>query len=114
MSSFDFVIIGGGVGAGYLARDIAPTLAAEQKTLLIISSAPNSLTPMERPAVSKGSLIPAMTFLRNPMEDDGKKFPYACKGADGPTMPPSWYEETEGVTFMGQRLAKVLTLTAKR
>ena len=119
MSSFDFVIIGGGIGAGYLARDIAPTLAAEKKTLLIISSAPPSLTPMERPAVSKGSLNPALTFLRNPTEDDGKKFPFACKGAGGPAMPPSWYEETEGVSFMGSMTctgvdfdSKTLTLSS--
>ena len=96
MASYDFVIIGGGVGAGYMAKELAPKLSG--KTLLIVSSAPTP--PMERPAVSKGSLNPALSFLRNPKEEDGAKFPWVCKGSGGDPMPPSWYEEAEGVTLM--------------
>ena len=69
MSSYDVVIIGGGVGAGYLVKEVLAKSEANPNsspipTIAVVSSDPPLLPPMERPAVSKGSMLADMCMIR--------------------------------------------------
>ncbi|GMI14425.1 hypothetical protein TrVE_jg13213 [Triparma verrucosa] len=116
MSSYDVVIIGGGVGAGYLVKEVLAKSEANPNsspvpTIAVVSSDPPLLPPMERPAVSKGSMLADKPFLRNP-SGAADKFPYV-KTAAGDPMSPKFWETTENVTLLSSTTATSIDFGAK-
>ncbi|XP_010553373.1 PREDICTED: monodehydroascorbate reductase 1, peroxisomal [Tarenaya hassleriana] len=80
--SFKYVILGGGVSAGYAAREFAKQ-GVRPGELAIISK--EAVAPYERPALSKGYLFP----------EGAARLPgfYACVGSGGEKQLPEWYKE---------------------
>ena len=105
---YDYVVVGGGVGAAYFVSSLAPNLLPS--TCLVISSDPGRLRPYERPAVTKGCLEPDKGFLREP---SGGNFPYCTKGEGGEGMDAEWYENKEGVTYLAQTKAEGVSFSDK-
>ncbi|MQM12131.1 hypothetical protein Taro_045046 [Colocasia esculenta] len=79
---FKYVILGGGVAAGYAAREFAK-LGVNPGELAIISK--ESVAPYERPALSKGYLFP----------QGAARLPgfHVCVGSGGERLLPEWYTE---------------------
>ncbi|KAJ9181418.1 hypothetical protein P3X46_009551 [Hevea brasiliensis] len=80
--SFKYVIVGGGVAAGYAAREFAKQ-GVKPGELAIISK--EAVAPYERPALSKAYLFPAGTA----------RLPgfHVCVGSGGERLAPEWYKE---------------------
>eukprot|EP00245_Coleochaete_scutata_P002817 TRINITY_DN1395_c0_g2_i1.p1 TRINITY_DN1395_c0_g2~~TRINITY_DN1395_c0_g2_i1.p1 ORF type:complete len:432 (-),score=71.50 TRINITY_DN1395_c0_g2_i1:562-1857(-) len=82
VQSYKYVILGGGVAAGYAAREFVKLgLAAGE--LAIVSR--ESVAPYERPALSKAYLN-----LENPPRLPGF---HTCVGSGGERLTPEWYSE---------------------
>ncbi|MQL98477.1 hypothetical protein Taro_031184 [Colocasia esculenta] len=79
---FKYVILGGGVAAGYAAREFAK-LGVNPGELAIISK--EAVAPYERPALSKGYLFP----------QGAARLPgfHVCVGSGGERLLPEWYTE---------------------
>ncbi|KAK6942638.1 FAD/NAD(P)-binding domain [Dillenia turbinata] len=77
---FKYVILGGGVSAGYAAREFAKQ-GVKPHELAIISK--EAVAPYERPALSKAYLFP-----ENPARLPGF---HVCVGSGGERLPPEWY-----------------------
>ena len=98
-NSYDYVVVGGGVAAGYFASSLSAHLEKNGKTLLIISSDADGLAPYERPEVSKGCLNPENAAARDP-KVDSDKFPWCCKSTNGTALTPEWYQNHTKITLM--------------
>eukprot|EP00252_Welwitschia_mirabilis_P014249 TRINITY_DN31349_c0_g1_i1.p1 TRINITY_DN31349_c0_g1~~TRINITY_DN31349_c0_g1_i1.p1 ORF type:complete len:435 (-),score=121.38 TRINITY_DN31349_c0_g1_i1:287-1591(-) len=79
---FKYIILGGGVAAGYAAREFVK-LGLQPGQLAIISK--EAVAPYERPALSKGYLFP----------EGAARLPgfHVCVGSGGERQPPEWYPE---------------------
>ncbi|KAL6507719.1 hypothetical protein OROGR_023914 [Orobanche gracilis] len=86
--SFKYVIIGGGVAAGYAAREFAKQ-GVKPGELAIISK--EAVAPYERPALSKAYLFPEGTA----------RLPgfHVCVGSGGERLLPDWYTE-KGISLI--------------
>ncbi|KAK9170451.1 hypothetical protein Syun_002591 [Stephania yunnanensis] len=80
--SFKYVIIGGGVAAGYAAREFSKQ-GVKPGELAIISK--EAVAPYERPALSKAYLFP-----ESPARLPGF---HVCVGSGGERLLPEWYTE---------------------
>ncbi|KGN59111.1 monodehydroascorbate reductase, seedling isozyme-like [Cucumis sativus] len=80
--SFKYVIVGGGVSAGYAAREFVK-LGLKAGELAIISK--EAVAPYERPALSKAYLFP-----ESPARLPGF---HVCVGSGGQRLLPGWYKE---------------------
>ncbi|XVF76248.1 hypothetical protein PTKIN_Ptkin13bG0250900 [Pterospermum kingtungense] len=80
--SFKYVIVGGGVAAGYAAREFSKQ-GVQPGELAIISK--EAVAPYERPALSKGYLFP----------EGAARLPgfHVCVGSGGEKLLPEWYKE---------------------
>ncbi|KAK6928347.1 FAD/NAD(P)-binding domain [Dillenia turbinata] len=80
--AFVYVILGGGVAAGYAALEFTKR-GLSPGELCIISEEP--VVPYERPALSKGFLLP----------EDPARLPsfHTCVGANEERLTPKWYNE---------------------
>ncbi|KAM1057405.1 hypothetical protein ACFX2A_031352 [Malus domestica] len=80
--SFKYVIIGGGVAAGYAAREFVKQ-GLKPGELAIISK--EAVAPYERPALSKAYLLP----------EGAARLPgfHVCVGSGGEKLLPEWYAE---------------------
>ncbi|XP_039051506.1 monodehydroascorbate reductase, seedling isozyme-like [Hibiscus syriacus] len=80
--SFKYVILGGGVAAGYAAREFAKQ-GVQPGELAIISK--EEVAPYERPALSKAYLFP----------EGAARLPgfHVCVGSGGERLLPEWYKE---------------------
>lgn len=81
-NNFKYLIVGGGVAAGYAAREFVRQ-GVKPGELGIISE--ESVAPYERPALSKGYLFPK-NAARLPQF-------HVCVGSGGERLEGSWYEE---------------------
>ncbi|CAL5325256.1 unnamed protein product [Camellia sinensis] len=82
--AFVYVILGGGVGAGYAALEFTKR-GVSHGELCIISEEP--VAPYERPALSKGFLLPEVgSPARLPSF-------HTCVGANEERLTPKWYKE---------------------
>ncbi|KAL6858733.1 hypothetical protein ACP4OV_017735 [Aristida adscensionis] len=79
---FKYIILGGGVAAGYAAREFGKQ-GVNPGELAIISK--ESVAPYERPALSKGYLFP----------QNAARLPgfHTCVGSGGEKLLPEWYSE---------------------
>lgn len=79
---FKYIILGGGVAAGYAAKEFA-NQGVQPGELAIISR--ESVAPYERPALSKGYLFP----------QNAARLPgfHTCVGSGGEKLLPEWYAE---------------------
>ncbi|CAM8949254.1 unnamed protein product [Rhodiola kirilowii] len=79
---FKYIILGGGVAAGYAAREFSKH-GLEPGQLAIISK--EAVAPYERPALSKAYLFPQGTA----------RLPgfHTCVGSGGERLLPEWYKE---------------------
>ncbi|XP_061340219.1 monodehydroascorbate reductase, seedling isozyme-like [Gastrolobium bilobum] len=80
--SFKYVILGGGVAAGYAAREFSKQ-GLKPGELAIISK--EAVAPYERPALSKAYLLP-----ESPARLPGF---HVCVGSGGERLLPEWYKE---------------------
>lgn len=82
VKSFKYVIVGGGVAAGYAAREFAQQ-GIKPGELAIVSR--EAVAPYERPALSKGYLFP----------ERATRLPefHVCVGSGGERLLPQWYAE---------------------
>lgn len=80
--SFKYVIVGGGVAAGYAAREFG-NQGVKPGELAVISK--EAVAPYERPALSKAYLFPEGTA----------RLPgfHVCVGSGGERLLPDWYKE---------------------
>ncbi|XP_051131734.1 monodehydroascorbate reductase-like [Andrographis paniculata] len=85
---FKYVIVGGGVAAGYAAREFSK-LGVNPGELAIISK--ESVAPYERPALSKGYLFP----------EGSARLPgfHVCVGSGGERLLPEWYTD-KGISLI--------------
>lgn len=106
---FKYVILGGGVSAGYAAREFA-NHGVGKGELAIISR--EGVAPYERPALSKGYLFP-----KQPARLPGF---HVCVGSGGERLLPEWYREKGIALFLGTEIvnadlaAKALTASSGR
>ncbi|KAK4730779.1 hypothetical protein R3W88_023767 [Solanum pinnatisectum] len=86
--SFKYVIVGGGVSAGYAAREFAKQ-GVKPGELAIISK--EAVAPYERPALSKAYLFP----------EGAARLPgfHVCVGSGGERQLPEWYAE-KGISLI--------------
>ncbi|KAG8376686.1 hypothetical protein BUALT_Bualt09G0089700 [Buddleja alternifolia] len=87
-NSFKYVIVGGGVAAGYAAREFSKQ-GVKPGELAIISK--EAVAPYERPALSKAYLFPEGTA----------RLPgfHVCVGSGGERLLPEWYTE-KGISLI--------------
>ncbi|KGN56211.1 monodehydroascorbate reductase 3, cytosolic [Cucumis sativus] len=92
---FKYLILGGGVAAGYAAREFSKR-GVKPGELGIISE--ESVAPYERPALSKGYLFP-----RNP-----SRLPqfHVCVGSGGERLGLNWYEEKGIELILNTKIVK--------
>lgn len=85
---FKYIILGGGVAAGYAAREFAK-LGVKRGELALISK--EAVAPYERPALSKAYLFP----------QGAARLPgfHVCVGSGGERLLPEWYTE-KGIELM--------------
>lgn len=93
--SFKYVILGGGVAAGYAAREFAKK-GVKPGELAIISK--ELVAPYERPALSKAYLFP-----ESPARLPGF---HVCVGSGGERLLPEWYAEKGIVLILGTEIVK--------
>ncbi|CAL9092955.1 monodehydroascorbate reductase 2, peroxisomal-like [Musa acuminata AAA Group] len=91
--AFVYVILGGGVAAGYAALEFARRGVAHGE-LCIISE--ETVAPYERPALSKGYLLPEAP-ARLPSF-------HTCVGANDERLTPKWYKEHGIELVLGTRV----------
>ncbi|OAY29497.1 monodehydroascorbate reductase 4, peroxisomal [Manihot esculenta] len=91
--AFVYVILGGGVSAGYAALEFTRR-GVSRGELCIISEEP--VPPYERPALSKGCLLPE-TPARLPSF-------HTCVGANEERLTPKWYKEHGIELVLGTRV----------
>ncbi|GJS79572.1 monodehydroascorbate reductase 4, peroxisomal [Tanacetum coccineum] len=103
--SFVYVIIGGGVAAGYAALEFTKK-GVSHGELCIISD--ESVAPYERPALSKGFLLPegirlelSVAFSFPPARLPGF---HTCVGANEEKLTPNWYKEHGIELILGTRV----------
>ncbi|KAG8374141.1 hypothetical protein BUALT_Bualt11G0100000 [Buddleja alternifolia] len=86
--SFKYLIVGGGVAAGYAAREFVKQ-GVKPGELAIISK--EAVAPYERPALSKAYLFPEGTA----------RLPgfHVCVGSGGERLLPEWYSE-KGISLI--------------
>ncbi|KAF5746870.1 monodehydroascorbate reductase cytoplasmic isoform 2 [Tripterygium wilfordii] len=91
--AFVYVILGGGVAAGYAALEFTRR-GVNPGELCIISEEP--VAPYERPALSKGYLLP----------EDPPRLPsfHTCVGAGEEKLTPKWYKEHGIELVLGTRV----------
>ncbi|KAL4571738.1 hypothetical protein LXL04_018503 [Taraxacum kok-saghyz] len=94
--SFRYVIIGGGVAAGYAALEFTKK-GVSHGELCIISDEP--VAPYERPALSKGFLLPEA-----PARLPGF---HTCVGANEERLTPNWYKEHGIELILGTRVESI-------
>ncbi|XVE61522.1 hypothetical protein DITRI_Ditri06bG0047000 [Diplodiscus trichospermus] len=94
--SFKYVILGGGVAAGYAAREFAKQ-GVQPGELAIISK--EAVAPYERPALSKGYLFP----------EGAARLPgfHVCVGSGGERLLPEWYKEKGIELILSTEIVKV-------
>lgn len=92
---FKYLILGGGVAAGYAAREFVRR-GVKPGQLGIISE--ESVAPYERPALSKGYLFPR-NAARLPQF-------HVCVGSGGERLNPSWYEEKGIELILNTKIVK--------
>ncbi|KAF5737471.1 monodehydroascorbate reductase [Tripterygium wilfordii] len=92
---FKYVILGGGVAAGYAAREFAKQ-GVKLGELAIISK--ELVAPYERPALSKAYLFPVGTA----------RLPgfHVCVGSGGERLLPEWYKEKGIELILGTEIVK--------
>ncbi|WOL02277.1 monodehydroascorbate reductase-like [Canna indica] len=92
---FKYVILGGGVAAGYAAREFVK-LGLKAGELAIISK--EAVAPYERPALSKGYLFP----------QGAARLPgfHVCVGSGGERLLPEWYTEKGIELILGTEIVK--------
>ncbi|KAG0483159.1 hypothetical protein HPP92_011243 [Vanilla planifolia] len=92
---FKYIILGGGVAAGYAAREFAK-LGINPGELAIISK--EAVAPYERPALSKGYLFP----------QGAARLPgfHVCVGSGGERLLPQWYSEKGIELILGTEIVK--------
>ncbi|KAF0934904.1 hypothetical protein E2562_028900 [Oryza meyeriana var. granulata] len=92
--SFEYVILGGGVAAGYAALEFVRRNAASSQELCIISD--EHFAPYERPALSKGYLLPR----------GAQRLPafHTCVGSSDELLTEEWYNEHGIVLVLGTRV----------
>ncbi|RCV32259.1 hypothetical protein SEVIR_6G250100v4 [Setaria viridis] len=93
---FKYVVLGGGVAAGYAAREFAKQ-GVNPGELAIISKEP--VAPYERPALSKGYLFP----------QNAARLPgfHTCVGSGGERLLPEWYSEKGIELILSTEIVKV-------
>lgn len=91
--AFVYVILGGGVAAGYAALEFSRS-GVSHGELCIISEEP--VVPYERPALSKGFLLPEAP-ARLPSF-------HTCVGANEERLTPKWYKEHGIELVLGTRV----------
>ncbi|KAF2307601.1 hypothetical protein GH714_030099 [Hevea brasiliensis] len=93
--SFKYVIVGGGVAAGYAAREFGKQ-GFNPGELAIISK--EAVAPYERPALSKAYLFPEGTA----------RLPgfHVCVGSGGERLAPEWYKEKGIELILGTEIVK--------
>ncbi|MFS7956274.1 putative monodehydroascorbate reductase (NADH) [Helianthus anomalus] len=92
--AFVYVILGGGVAAGYAALEFTKK-GVSNGELCIISEEPflaRKVAPYERPALSKGFLLPEAP-ARLPAF-------HTCVGANEERLTPKWYKEHGKYIFL--------------
>ncbi|XP_042498374.1 monodehydroascorbate reductase 4, peroxisomal [Macadamia integrifolia] len=91
--AFVYVILGGGVAAGYAALEFSKA-GISHGELCIISE--EQVAPYERPALSKGFLLP----------EDPARPPsfHTCVGANEERLTPKWYKEHGIELVLGTRV----------
>lgn len=91
--AFVYVILGGGVAAGYAAHEFVKR-GVSHGELCIISEEP--VAPYERPALSKGYLLP----------EDPARLPafHCCVGSNEERLTPKWYKENGIELVLGTRV----------
>ncbi|KAJ1419516.1 hypothetical protein SESBI_15075 [Sesbania bispinosa] len=94
--TFKYVILGGGVAAGYAAREFAKQ-GLKPGELAIISK--EAVAPYERPALSKAYLFP-----ESPARLPGF---HVCVGSGGERLLPEWYQEKGIELILSTELVKV-------
>ncbi|OVA03607.1 FAD-dependent pyridine nucleotide-disulfide oxidoreductase [Macleaya cordata] len=92
---FKYVIVGGGVAAGYAAREFAKQ-GVKPGELAIISK--EAVAPYERPALSKAYLFPEA-----PARLPGF---HVCVGSGGERLLPEWYSEKGIELILGTEVVK--------
>ncbi|XVE96473.1 hypothetical protein REPUB_Repub02eG0225000 [Reevesia pubescens] len=92
---FKYVILGGGVAAGYAAREFAKQ-GVQPGELAIISK--EAVAPYERPALSKAYLFP----------EGAARLPgfHVCVGSGGERLLPEWYKEKGIELILNTEIAK--------
>eukprot|EP00250_Pteridium_aquilinum_P002605 c12827_g1_i1 orf=86-1390(+) len=93
---FKYIILGGGVAAGYAAREFA-SLGLLPGELAIISK--EAVAPYERPALSKAYLFP----------EGAARLPgfHTCVGSGGERLLPEWYSEKGIELILSTEIVKV-------
>nr|ALR81983.1 monodehydroascorbate reductase [Eleusine coracana] len=99
--AFVYVILGGGVAAGYVALEFARRGGYSRGELCIISE--EAVAPYERPALSKGYLLP----------EGAARLPgfHTCVGANDELLTPKWYKEQGIELILG---TKVISADVRR
>jgi len=94
--SYKYVIVGGGVAAGYAAREFVKQ-GLKAGDLAIFSA--EKVAPYERPALSKGYLSP----------EGAARLPgfHVCVGSGGDKQPPEWYTEKGIDLHLNTQVSKV-------
>ncbi|KAK7244935.1 hypothetical protein RIF29_39764 [Crotalaria pallida] len=99
--TFKYIILGGGVSAGYAAREFSKQ-GLKPGELAIISK--EAVAPYERPALSKAYLFP-----ESPARLPGF---HVCVGSGGERLLPEWYKEKGVELILSTEIVKA-DLTAK-
>lgn len=94
-NSFKYLILGGGVAAGYAAREFVKQ-GVKAGEVGIISE--ESVAPYERPALSKGYLLPK-NAARLPQF-------HVCVGSGGERLDRSWYEKNGIELILNTKIVK--------
>ncbi|KAG4970652.1 hypothetical protein JHK82_036344 [Glycine max] len=94
--TFKYIILGGGVSAGYAAREFAKQ-GVKPGELAIISK--EAVAPYERPALSKAYLFP-----ESPARLPGF---HVCVGSGGERLLPEWYAEKGIELILSTEIVKV-------
>ncbi|KAG8072053.1 hypothetical protein GUJ93_ZPchr0006g45431 [Zizania palustris] len=92
--AFVYVILGGGVAAGYAALEFARRGGYSRGELCIISE--EAVAPYERPALSKGYLLP-----EGPARLPGF---HTCVGANDELLTTKWYKENGIELVLGTKV----------
>ncbi|GMP49999.1 hypothetical protein CsSME_00016788 [Camellia sinensis var. sinensis] len=93
--TFKYVILGGGVSAGYAAREFAKQ-GVKPGELAIISK--EGVAPYERPALSKAYLFP-----ESPARLPGF---HVCVGSGGERLLPEWYAQKGIALILNTEIVK--------